>query len=189
MDNERDPHDSYETPDVAVHQLLSNVALTGGICDPSCGRGKIIMALLDAMIPADKLMGSDKHRYDLPPRQGALGDVGLQWGHDFLDWQYMDARKPNLIMNPPYSQADEHVRHGLSILQRPGQMCVLLRHTWMCAQKRADLLKHLAKIVMVGRLKMLPMGVPDQGHSGTVDFSWFVFAPYVVGSTEIVRAR
>jgi len=68
-------------------------------------------------------------------------------------------------------------------------VCVLLRLTWMAAKKRADLLKHLWKIVMVGRLKMLPEGVKDQGHSGTVDFAWFVFVPHVVGSTTIVRAK
>ena len=92
-------------------------------------------------------------------------------------------------MNPPYNQADDHVRHALTIIPKFGMVCVLLRLTWIAAQKRQDLLKHLWKLIIVGRLKMLPPDVPDEGHGGTVDFAWFVFVGTTVSATHIVRAK
>ena len=36
---------------------------------------------------------------------------------------------------------------------------------------------------------MLPPGIPDLGHSGSVDFAWFVFSKADNdGGTQIVRA-
>jgi hypothetical protein len=94
-----------------------------------------------------------------------------------------------IVMNPPYNSADEHVRHALQIVPHHGAVCALLRLTWIAAKKRADLLPHLDKIIMCGRLKMLPPNVPDKGFGGAVDFAWFVFRPSGVLSTQIVRAQ
>ena len=182
MEDERDPHDNYETPPDAVHQLLSNVKLDGGVWDPSCGRGNIIKALRDGGVPLDRLIATDKHQHT--PLDGTSVMV---FGLDFLNQSIGPAT--NIVMNPPYSKADEHVRHALAIVPSAGLVCVLLRLTWVAAQKRADLLKHLTKVIIVGRLKMLPPDVPDRGHNGSVDFAWFVFVPRIVESTTIVRAK
>ena len=63
MDDERDPHDNYETPPEAVHQLLSHVNLRGDIWDPSCGRGNIIKALRDAGVALDRMIATDKYQH------------------------------------------------------------------------------------------------------------------------------
>lgn len=180
MEDERDPHDNYETPPDAVHQLLSNVRLEGSVWDPSCGRGNIVRALIEAGRPAS---GSDKYPWPT---------LGLRVGHEVqFDYDFLTCMETthNIVMNPPYSKADEHVRHAIRIIDSGKMVCVLLRLTWMAAIKRADLLKHLHKIIIVGRLKMLPPDVPDRGHNGAVDFAWFVFVPYPVESTAIVRAK
>jgi len=182
MEDERDPHDSYETPPAAVHQLLSHVCLRGDIWDPSCGRGNIIKALRDAGVALDRLIATDKYQHT--PLEGTAAMV---FGLDFLTLEIGSAE--NIVMNPPYSQADAHVRHALQIVPKHGMVCVLLRLTWVAAQKREDLLKHLWKIIIVGRLKMLPPDVPDRGHNGAVDFAWFVFANAVFSGTHIVRAK
>ena len=180
MEDERDPHDNYETPPDAVHQLLSNVKLDGGVWDPSCGRGNIVRTMIEAGRSAS---GSDKYRWPTP---GLRLGVDVSFDYDFL--KSMETPS-NIVMNPPYSKADEHVRHALRIVENDRLVCVLLRLTWVAAQKRADLLKHLTKVIIVGRLKMLPPDVPDRGHNGAVDFAWFVFVPRVVESTTIVRAK
>jgi hypothetical protein len=186
MNNERDPNDNYQTPDSAVHQLLSHASVNGGVWDPSCGRGAIVQALLNGGVHHSSIMAHDKYEYT--PLDDSRLDGLLNFGLDLLDAPRMPDGVKNIVMNPPYSEADRHVRHCLHILHHEGALCVLLRLTWIAAQKRADLLKHLLKIIMVGRLKMLPPDVPDKGHNGTVDFAWFVFVPYVVESTRIVRA-
>jgi hypothetical protein len=65
---------------------------------------------------------------------------------------------------------------------------VLLRLNWIAAKKRKDLLLHLERIIITGRMKMLPPGVVDKGHGGSVDYAWFVFVPRMVEGTIIVRA-
>jgi hypothetical protein len=181
MDNERDPRDNYETPPDAVHQLLGHVRLTGTVWDSSCGRGNLVKALLDAGCVAS---GSDKYAYALV--DGLRPIIDVEYGKDFLA---CIETTHNIVINPPFDEADEHVRHALRIVPHDRKLCVLLRLTWIAAKKRADLLSHLTKIIIVGRLKMLPPDVPDQGHNGAVDFAWFVFEPRVVGATTIVRAK
>jgi hypothetical protein len=187
MNEARDPHDSYETPKDAVHQLLGSQRLEGRIWDPSCGRGMIVQALIDASIDKGRIFASDKYvhraRLDDPPVSGMISH-----GIDFLE-QASCPDIANIVMNPPFSQSDAHVRHALQIIPSNGMVCVLLRLTWMSAKKRADFLMHLTKIIMVGRLKMLPEGAPDKGHGGTVDFAWFIFEPRMIESTIIVRAK
>jgi hypothetical protein len=187
MVDERDPHDNYETPPDAVHQLLSNVRLEGGIWEPSCGRGKLVEALLDAGIHRSKIAASDKY---LEPRsvEGEARSV-LPYACDLMRTSEMPLRTRNVVMNPPFSASDEHVRHCLRLVPHNGVVCALLRLTWIAARKRSDLLRHLSKIIIVGRLKMLPPDVPDRGHNGAVDFAWFVFVSRVVTATEIVRAK
>ena len=67
-------------------------------------------------------------------------------------------------------------------------LAVLLRTNWITAKSRADLLKHCQTEIIAGRLKMLPPDVEDLGHSGTMDFSWFIMSREVaVNGTRRVR--
>jgi hypothetical protein len=187
MEDARDPNDSYETAPEAVHMLLSNLRLCGGIWEPSCGRGAIVRELLDAGIDKRSIAASDKY-LGLGMQFPELYSV-LPFEADFLSVEVQPPRTTNIVMNPPFSAADEHVRHALRIVPSGGVVCVLLRMTWIAAKKRADLLPFLKRIIICGRLKMLPPDVPDKGHNGAVDFAWFVFAPLAVSATTIVRSR
>ena len=80
----------------------------------------------------------------------------------------------SIVMNPPFKDAEAHVRHALQLLPDRGTLAVLLRMTWIAAKGRADLLKHCHTEIIAGRLKMLPPGAQDRGHSGTTDFAWFI---------------
>ena len=80
------------------------------------------------------------------------------------------------------------MRHALQLLPDHGILAVLLHTNGITAKSRADLLKHCHTEIIAGRLKMLPPGVQDRGHSGTMDFSWFIMSREVaVNSTRRVR--
>ena len=184
MEDERDPHDNYETPATAVRMLLDHVDLVGGAWDPSCGRGNITMALMDSGMPSAMVCGSDSHHYT--PR---VGSGTVRYGVDFLATTRMPTDDTaHIVMNPPFDDSDNHVRHALKLIPSNGTVCALLRLTWMAAKKRADLLLYLRQIIICGRLKMLPPEIADKGHGGAVDFAWFIFKPGVWAATNIVRA-
>lgn len=177
MNNERHEADLYETPAAAVEMLLDNVWVRGAVLEPSAGRGAIANAL---RARGYYVIAYDLHEYP--------GSTAVYPGTDFLQEPDTQGCK-SIVMNPPYKDADKHVRHALKIVPEDGVVCALLRLTWMAAKKRADLLPHIEKIIICGRLKMLPPHAPDAGHSGTVDFAWFVFRPFRLPlGTVIVRA-
>jgi hypothetical protein len=79
------------------------------------------------------------------------------------------------------------VRHALQLLTEEGMLAVLLRMTWIAAKSRADLLKHCHAAIIAGRLRMLPPGARDRGHSGTSDFAWFILSRKTIDATRLVR--
>lgn len=187
MTDVRDPHDLYETPANAVRMLVENAwragTNIGKTWDPSCGRGAIVKAMLEqdrvrcgnpTSYHSQEVVGWDLHRYETLP---GINRHHIYYGVDFgsvVDGQ-VPAGVRTIIMNPPYKLADEHVRHALHLIPDNGMVYALLRWNWITAIKRRDLLPHLSKIIICGRLKMLPPDVEDKGHSGTVDFAWFCF--------------
>ena len=76
----------------------------------------------------------------------------------------VDVRLSLIVMNPPFSDAEAHVRHALKLLPDHGTLAVLLRMIWIAAKGRADLLKHCHADIIAGRLKMLPPGARDRGQ-------------------------
>jgi hypothetical protein len=188
MDFPRDPNDEYETPVEAVERLLRHESFAGGCWDSSCGRGNILSALRKCLPAHEVIVGSDLYETAVA---AALREIcSVTFGQDFLSAVAMPTGCCNVIINPPFKSCDAHVRHALELLPGGGKVAALLRLNWIAARRRADLLSRLRTIVIVGRLKMLPPGVPDLGHSGSVDFAWFVFAEASDGAngTRIVRA-
>jgi hypothetical protein len=187
LDFPRDPNDEYETPVEAVERLLRLETFVGGCWDSSCGRGNILKALCACLPAHEAIVGSDLHEAAMA---SALRETcSVAFGQDFLAATVMRDGCRNIVINPPFKACDAHIRHALKLLPDDGKLAALLRLNWIAAQKRADLLSRLRSIIIVGRLKMLPPGIPDLGHSGSVDFAWFVFSKADNdGGTRIVRA-
>jgi hypothetical protein len=91
-------------------------------------------------------------------------------------------------MNPPFKDAEHHVRHALRLLPHDRKLAVLLRMNWRAAKSRADPLRYVHFEVIAGRLKMLPPGAVDRGQGGTTDFCWFVFKRQPVTPRRVIRA-
>lgn len=96
----REEHDFYSTEPKAVEDLLRYVDLQHKVTEPSCGNGNIANVLLSH--------GHEVDAYDLIDR-------GFGYTKDFLsDNTQIDG---DIVMNPPYKYAMEHVSHGMSILK------------------------------------------------------------------------
>ena len=146
--------------------LLRHVPLQGPLLEPSAGRGAIVREL--------RKSGLEVHASDLHDHQ-AHATLGIETGVDFLSMTSMSGCR-SIVVNPPFRDAEAHVRHALQLLPDHGMLAVLLRTTWIAAKRRADLLKHCHTEIIAGRLKMLPPDAQDRGLSGTTDFSWFIMS-------------
>jgi hypothetical protein len=178
MDHPRHAADLYETPPEAVEMLLRHVPLEGPVLEPSAGHGAIVREL--------RRNGLQVRAFDLHDH-GAEPALGIETGFDFLSMTSMSGCR-SIVMNPPFKDAEAHVRHALGLLPRRGTLAILLRMTWIAAKARADLLKHYHMAIIAGRLKMLPPEAQDRGHGGTTDFTWFVMGPAQVKGTCWLRA-
>ena len=176
MDHPRQATDLYETPPAAVEMLLRHVPLQGPVLKPSAGRGAIVREL--------RKSGLEVHASDLHDHQ-AEPALGIETGVDFLSMTTTACN--SIVMNPPFRDAEAHIRHALQLLPDGGTLAALLRMTWIAAKARTDLLKQCHATIIAGRLKMLPPGARDRGHSGTTDFAWFIMRREIVQATRLVR--
>ena len=118
----REEHDFYSTEPKAVEDLLRYVDLQHKVTEPSCGNGNIANVLLSH--------GHEVDAYDLIDR-------GFGYTKDFLsDNTQIDG---DIVMNPPYKYAMEHVSHGMSILKDGGKLCAFLKVQFLESQKRKPL--------------------------------------------------
>ena len=177
MDHPRHAADLYETAAEAVGMLLRHVQLPDPVLEPSAGRGAIVRELRRAGL---QVQASDLHDHQ------AEATLGIETGVDFLSMSSLSGCR-SIVMNPPFKDAEAHVRHALRILPDGGTLAVLLRMTWIAAKGRADLLAQYHTAIIAGRLRMLPPGACDRGHSGTTDFAWFVMRREAVEATRLVR--
>src|SRR5262249_25513384 len=109
MDHPRHAADLYETSPDAVEMLLRHVPLQGPVLEPSAGRGAIVREL--------RKSGLEVHASDLHDHQ-AEPALGIETGMDFLSMSSTSGCR-SIVMNPPFRDADAHVRHALHLL--PGR--------------------------------------------------------------------
>lgn len=164
---ERSTADLYTTPADAVLRLYkARPALRGMLAwDSSAGLGHIVAAIHAA---GGRATGTELHDHPFPK----LAEITT--GIDALT-----VEQPHgdiAIINPPYNQADRHIRHMMALGL---DTWALLRFNWICAKKRADLLHSLRETLLVGRMHMPPPGAVDQGMSPSIDYAWFRFSPRV----------
>jgi hypothetical protein len=179
MDRPRHARDLYETPRGAVDMLLRHIPLDGPVLEPSAGRGAIVRELRRHGL---QVRASDIHDH------GAEPDLGIETGIDFLAMTSMPGCR-SIVMNPPFKDSEQHVRHALELLPDGGTLAVLLRAVWINAIRRADLLRHCHAAIIVGRLKMLPPDVQDLGHNGATDFAWFIMRRETAEATRLVQGQ
>jgi hypothetical protein len=107
---------------------------------------------------------------------------------DFLAMPELPQGATQIVSNPPYVHplCVNLIRHMLCLLPPGGCAHVLLQSNWPLAKRRQALSRHLTHVTHIGRAKMLPLGVPDQGQTPKADHSWFTFAE-AINTSGLVR--
>jgi hypothetical protein len=160
--------DLYETPACATRALIRTGALNAFefLFEPCAGRGAIARVL--------RAGGWGVLAHDLIRYSGA--DERIHSGLDFFKAErtyWVQA----IVTNPPFRQADDFIRKGLS-LGLP--VIVLLRLMSLEGANRSDILQHLHH-VFIG-IERLPK-FQREGWTGkrltteTAPFGWFIFRP------------
>ena len=124
---EREEKDFYATDPKVVEDLLKVIKLTKEVIEPNVGMGHIASVL-------------EKHGHKVT-------------GFDIVDRGYhntqiIDFLKHNktitcdVVMNPPYSQAQEHVAHALKLLADGYHLCAFLKVQFLETKSRLQLFKN-----------------------------------------------
>ena len=161
--------DLYETPACAVRALIRTDVLNQfeHLFEPCAGRGAISRVL--------KAEGWLVTTHDLVAYEGA--DEGIHSGIDFFAARALVGIEA-IVTNPPYRQADDFIRKGLSL---GVPVFILLRLMSLEGRNRSDILEHLHH-VFIG-IERLPK-FQREGWQGrrlkieTAPFAWFVFLPW-----------
>ncbi len=152
--------DFYPTPADAVQALLDNEKFTGSIWENSCGDGAICR-VLEANGYSD-ILATD------------LIDRGYgETPHDFITSPH---RADNIVMNPPFSMAQQFVE--LSLARTAGKVAMLGKLVFLEGQKRKSFFANTPlKTVYVfsKRVNFYRNGEKGNYGSSTMAFSWFLF--------------
>lgn len=176
----RAPHDWYaEGVDVAA-ALFAAVEFEGGIVDPACGRGSILVAAGLRDIPA---WGGD-----------VVDRSGGEWPgcDEVVDFLTDDRPCDNIVSNPPY-KGDiiwRFIDHALAVAT--DRVAFLLPLRWAASRTTAERLLRspLESVLIVTPRPSIPPGAvvakdPSARSGGSVDFAWYVWRRGHIGPAPI----
>ena len=172
--SKRVANDFYETPSWCVEAILPHLPRFLPILDPCAGKGAILKA---AASSAHSLRG-----IEINPE--------LQPDSEIISWSTDDAltlkswRSPELvIMNPPFSKAEQFVRKALDeTRENHGTVAALLRLSFVASKKRHGFMRECPPDLFVMSKR------PSFNGLGTdsCDYAWFVWGPGRGGRWEVV---
>jgi len=172
---ERRLDDAYMTPAWCVRRLLDVWRPGDGfLVEPCVGDGAIVMAF-------DAACGKRPWwTYDV--REVAGVPSTFHHTGDFLSLQSIGAQPSAVITNPPYSLAEEFLRHSRALCPR-AELAFLLRMAFAASAKRLPLWRCLGTPDMF----VLP-NRPSFTGKGTdsADYAWFVWPAEVRSSGRLI---
>ena len=159
-------NDLYETPVPAVSALLAVEPLPHRIWEPACGCGAIVGVLRRA---CRHVIATDLVGWGCPDSTARL---------DFLMTRRAPPGVEAICTNPPFKNADDFVRHALTL--NVAKVVMLLRLAFLESERRADILDggQLARVHLFR--KRLPF-MHRHGYDGpknsssAMPFAWFVW--------------
>jgi hypothetical protein len=175
---ERDPHDWYVEPSECSAALFSMEYFEGVVWDPACGLGRIVAQA--------RLAGLDAVGTDLVRRSSLCAD-----SFDFLKRSF-EPEFCNIVMNPPFSLAEEFVREALRITPTGGKVAAILPLVWVSGfSSKRDWLPNspLKTLYPISPRPSMPPGkVVASGikpGNGTKDFAWLVWQNGYSGNASV----
>ncbi len=171
----RHPDDYYATPAWSVDAIMPHLPglREARILEPAAGDGAIVRAL--------RLHGVEESQIEaveLDEERAAFCRMSCPTVcGDFLKLPVPDGPSPSLVvMNPPYSLAQEFIERAMRWLTPGGTCAVLLRLPFACSAKRRAF--RAAHPFDVFALASRPsFGLNKDGEPGTdsADYAWFLF--------------
>lgn len=154
----REDDDFYSTPKEATRALMQVLQPihTMQVWEPCCGEG--------AMSDTIASYGAKVLASDINPR-------GVGQTQDFFAMTELPAGIQAIITNPPWSRAEEFIRHAWETL-KVDQMALLLKATYWHAATRLPLFRECTPAVIMPltwRLDFKGLGRP------TMECSWFLW--------------
>lgn len=178
------PDDFYETPPWCVDALLRRVGALAGkrILEPSAGSGAIVKRLLAAGAEADLIQAVEIDR----SRATQVLELGVNcdaWS--FEAWapdQHTRERASEdvgrgfdlIVMNPPFSFAQEHIELAISLLAPGGLCCALERLAFGASKKRASFRARYP----YDKLELAARPSFTSRRTDSADYAWFCFGTW-----------
>lgn len=158
---ERNDDDWYVEPEWCVEGLFEKIPFQGMIHDPACGKGTIPFTA--------KRLGYKATGSDIVFRgYGKFKEI------DFLD---SCTFYHNIVMNPPYKQAEDFIKHSLKFAHL--QIACLVRLAFLEGQKRKEGLYSEyppTKVLVLSRRASMPPGnFEGKAEGGKVAYCWMVW--------------
>ena len=146
--------DLYETPPIAVEELLAVENLPHWIWEPCAGRGAIANVLRDR---GHAVVCSDLVRYD---------DFPLHFVGNFMLQTKVPVGCDAIVTNPPYQIATEFTRHALDVAPR---VYLLLRLAFLESIRCTEILERrgLARVYVLGRRLGSPIAGPPPSFASS----------------------
>ena len=194
----RKTDDLYETPEWCVDRFweaylrdlipfvpdssLSDFSIH--LAEPCCGSGKIINAterwLAEHHLPRPASWSLHELNEDIAPIGRAM-IIG-----DFLTSERSDSDVSMVITNPPYSLAEEFLRHSRKLYPR-ADIAFLLRVGFLTSEKREPLFQELGTpdlYVLPNRPSYVKVG---NSSTDSCDYAWFVWPVTPRNEGKLVR--
>lgn len=167
----RRDQDFYETPAWCVNRLLDAVTFPDGDwLEPAVGNGAIIKAVTNYNPKSAIWWTATDVRDTSMELNLPLKKLRKE---SFLFWEWTDKDYKVVITNPPYSLAEEFIRHALKIPSNPS-VVMLLRLNFLASESRYPLFKEYPPDVYV--LPNRPCFTGD-GKTDATEYAWFVWPP------------
>ncbi|NOE33873.1 hypothetical protein [Ruegeria sp. HKCCD7318] len=162
---DRRESDYYPTLDAPlIMPLLFDLIDLENVWEPSSGRGHLAIEL--------KKRGKLLNASDLYDHPDKLCSISV--GVDFLKQDVGPHGFRDIVMNPPYSEVDAHISHGLDLLPEKGYLVALLRSDWSHARCRQNLVtdeRFFKEIKLTWRLRWIENTITSGKHNYSL-FIW-----------------
>jgi len=172
---ERQNEDFYATDPYAIDVLCKEESFTGAIWEPCCGSGHLSERL-------------KQHGYVVISTELMDRGYGIT-GLDFFN--QTSGVAPNIITNPPYSNAQEFIEHALKLLPDGGKLALFLKLTFMEGKRRKKMFLENPPVriyVSSSRILCAKNGDFDQMRKqggSAIAYAWYVFNKGFKGETTI----
>ena len=169
---ERDPADFYPTPSFVTLSIADFEALNGGVWDPCCGDGELLLALKHRYGPALTYVASDLYDHGCGVTR-----------RDFLNFAGKRDLVDNLITNPPFDQINQMLpiayacaRHKLLLFARLAILEGQTRYRILSQMQPSRIYVYTERITMYSRKNMALYRLSGKklGSSKTA-CAWFVW--------------